>query len=62
MNDVNQLGILQDVIERRLTTRLETCQLEISERYCRRLLERYREHEPLSLVNRRRGQTDAGPR
>lgn len=24
--------------------------------YCRRLLERYREHGPLSLVNRRRGQ------
>ena len=30
--------------------------LEISDRHCRRLLERYREHGPLSLVNRRRGQ------
>lgn len=31
-------------------------QLEISDRHCRRLLERYREHGPLSLVNRRRRQ------
>lgn len=55
-NDVNRLRILQDVIERRLTTRLAATRLEISDRHCRRLLERYREHGPLSLVNRRRGQ------
>lgn len=29
-------------------------QPEISDRYCRRLLERYRGHRPLSLVNHRR--------
>ncbi|EAQ8850447.1 ISNCY family transposase [Salmonella enterica] len=56
MNDVNRLRILQDVIDHRLTTRLAANRLEISDRHCRRLLERYREHGPLSLVNRRRGQ------
>ncbi len=56
MNDVNRLRILQDVIDRRLTTRLAATRLEISDRHCRRLLERCREHGPLSLVNRRRGQ------
>lgn len=56
MNDVNRLRILQDVIDRRLTTRLAATRLEISDRHCRRLLERCREHGPLSLVNGRRGQ------
>ena len=56
MNDVNRLRILQDVIDRRLTTRLAATRLEISDRHCRRLLERYREHGPLSRVNRLRGQ------
>lgn len=56
MNDVNRLRILQDVIDRRLTTRLAASRLEISDRHCRRLLERYCEHGPLYLVNRRRGQ------
>jgi transposase len=60
MNDVNRLRILQDVIDRRLTTRLAATRLEISDRHCRRLLERYREHGPLSLVNRRRGQPATG--
>ncbi|EGJ6597161.1 ISNCY family transposase [Escherichia coli] len=55
MNDVNRLRILQDVIDRRLTTRLAASRLEISDRHCRRLLERYREHGPLSLANLRRG-------
>lgn len=48
MNDVNRLRILQDVIDRRLTTRLAANRLEISDRHCRRLLERYREHGPLT--------------
>lgn len=56
MNDVNRLRILKDAIDRRLTTCLVATRLEISDRHCRRLLERYREHGPLSLVNRRRGQ------
>lgn len=56
MNDVNRLRIPQDVIDQRLTTRLAASRLEISDRHCRRLLERYRAHGALSLVNRRRGQ------
>lgn len=43
MNDVNRLRILQDVIDRRLTTRLAATRLEISDKHCRRLLERYRD-------------------
>lgn len=34
MNDVNRLRILQDVIDRRLTTRLAATRLEISDRHC----------------------------
>lgn len=56
MNDVNRLRILQDVVDRRLTTRLAASRLEISDRHCRRLLERYRAEGPLSVANRRRGQ------
>jgi hypothetical protein len=33
MNDVNRLRILQDVIDRRLTTRLAATRLEISDRH-----------------------------
>ncbi len=58
MNDVNRLRILQDVIDRCLTIRLAASRLEISDRHCRRQLKRYRDHGPLSLVNRRRGQPD----
>ncbi len=37
MNDVNRLRILQDVIDRRLTTRLAASRLEISDRHCRNM-------------------------
>lgn len=60
MNDVNRLWILLDVIDWRLTTCLAARQLEISNRYCGRLLGHYRSHGPLSLVNRRRGQQVTG--
>lgn len=56
MDEVNRLRILQDVIDRRLTTRLAAARLDISDRHCRRLLERYRSEGPLSLANKRRGQ------
>lgn len=56
MNDVNRLKILQDVIDRRLTTCLTATRLEISDIHCRRLLELHCEHGPHSIVNRRRGQ------
>lgn len=56
VKEINRLKIIQDVVDRRLTTSLTATRLEISDRHCRRLLERYREHRPLSLVKRRRGQ------
>ncbi len=37
MNDVNRLRILQDVIDRRLTTQMAAQRLGISDRQCRRL-------------------------
>lgn len=55
VKEINRLKILQDVIDRRLTTRLAASRLEISDRHCRCLFEFYREHGPLSLVNGRRG-------
>lgn len=55
MNEVNRLKIIQDVIDRRLTTRLAAERLGISDRQCRRLLQRYREDGPLGMTDRRRG-------
>ena len=42
MNEVNRLRILQEVIDRRLATRLAASQLGISERQAQRLIDRYR--------------------
>lgn len=50
VKEINRLKILQDVIDRRLTTRLAATRLEISDRHCRRLLERYREHGRFHLL------------
>lgn len=55
MNEINRLKIIQDVIDRRLTTRLAAERLGISDRQCRRLLQRYREDGPLGMTDRRRG-------
>lgn len=55
MNEVNRLKIIQDVIDQRLTTRLAAERLGISDRQCRRLLQRYREDGPLGMTDRRRG-------
>lgn len=41
MNDVKRLRIIQDIIDRRLTTRLAASRLEKSDRHYQRLLERY---------------------
>lgn len=60
MNDVNRLRILQDVIDRRITTSLAATRLEISDRHCRRLLELYREHGPLSSWPARQPATHVG--
>ena len=48
--------ILQDVIDRRLNTRLAATRFGISDSHFRRLLERYREHKQFSVVNRHRGE------
>ncbi len=55
LDEVNRLKIAQDVIDRRLTTQMAAQRLGISDRQCRRLLSRYREHGPLGMANRRRG-------
>ncbi|SVT90724.1 transposase [Klebsiella pneumoniae] len=55
LDEVNRLKIIQDVIDRRLTTQMAAQRLGISDRQCRRLLSRYRESGPLGMANRRRG-------
>lgn len=55
LDEVNRLKIIQDVIDRRLTTQMTAQRLGISDRQCRRLLSRYRESGPLGMANRRRG-------
>lgn len=55
MDEVNRLKIIQDVVDRRLTTQMAAQRLDISDRQCRRLLSRYRESGPLGMANRRRG-------
>ncbi|HID4044769.1 TPA: ISNCY family transposase [Pluralibacter gergoviae] len=52
---MNRVKIIQDVIERRMTTRRAAEHLGISDRQCLRLLVRYREGGPLSLASRRCG-------
>ena len=55
LDEVNRLKIIQDVVDRRLTTQMAAQRLGISDRHCRRLLVRYREHGPLGMTNRHRG-------
>lgn len=58
MNDVNRLRILQDVIDRRLTTRLAATRLEISDRHTLPTVAGALSctWAAFLLVNRRRGQ------
>lgn len=55
MNEVSRLKVIQDVVDRRLTTHLAAEHLGISDRHCRRLLQRYRTDGPLGMADRRRG-------
>lgn len=57
LDEVNRLKIIQDVIDRRLTTKMAAQRLGISDRQCRRLLARYREDGPLGMTSRRRGKS-----
>jgi transposase-like protein len=53
LKEINRIKIIQDVIERRITTRRAAEHLGISDRQCRRLLARYREGGPLGMASRR---------
>jgi len=55
MNEVNRLRVIQDVVDRRLTTHLAAERPGISDRHCRRLLQRYYTDGPLGMADRRRG-------
>ncbi len=55
LKEINRVKIIQDVVERRMTTRRAAEHLGISDRQCRRLLVRYREGGPLSLASQRCG-------
>lgn len=55
LKEINRVKVIQDVIERRLTTDRAAELLDISDRQCRRLLVRYREEGPLCMGHRRRG-------
>lgn len=50
LDEVNRLKIIQDVVDRRLTTLMAAQRLGISDRQCRRLLSRYREYGPLGMM------------
>lgn len=49
LDEVNRLKIIQDVVDRRLTTLMAAQRLGISDRHCRRLLSRYNESGPLGM-------------
>ncbi len=51
LKEINRVKIIQDIIERRMTTRRASEHLGISDRQCRQLLVRYREGGPLSLAS-----------
>lgn len=57
LDEVNRLKIIQDVIDRRLTTQMAAQRLGISDRQCRRLLARYREDGGIGMTSRRRGKS-----
>ena len=55
MNEVNRLRVIQGVVDRRLTSHLATERPGISDRHCRRLLQRYYTDGPLGMAYRRSG-------
>lgn len=50
LKEINRIKIIQDVIERRITTRLAASRLEKSDRHYQRLLERYHEQGHFHLL------------
>ena len=61
LKEINRVKVIQDVIERRLTTHRAAELLKLSDRQCRRLLVRYREEGPLGMGHRRRGNRQLMP-
>ncbi|VAS50477.1 transposase [Klebsiella pneumoniae] len=57
LKEINRIKIIQDVIERRITTRRAAEHLGITPRHCSRLLKRYRQSGPLGMNNQSRGRT-----
>ncbi len=55
VKEINRIKTLQDVIDRWLTPGRAAEHLGITPRHCSRLLKRYREHGPLGINNRSRG-------
>lgn len=55
VKEINRIKTLQDVIDRRITPGRAAEQLGITPRHCSRLLKRYRDHGPLGINNRSRG-------
>lgn len=55
LKEINRIKILQDVIDRRTTSGRAAELLGVTPRHCSRLLSRYREHGPLGISNRSRG-------
>ncbi|MBQ4793750.1 ISNCY family transposase [Dickeya dianthicola] len=55
LKEINRIRILQDVIDRRTTSGRAAQLLGVTPRHCSRLLKRYREHGPLGINNRGRG-------
>lgn len=54
MNEVNRPKVIQDVIDRRLTTHFAAEPLGISDQHCRRLLQCYLNKGPLRVADRKR--------
>ncbi|GEM_PF-1075995 len=55
LKEINRVKVIQDVVDRRLTTHLAAERLSISDRHCRRLLQRYRESGAAGLTDARSG-------
>lgn len=55
LDEGTRFKIIQDDVDRRLTTLMAAQLLGISDRQCRRLLSRYCESGPLGMASRRRG-------
>ncbi|WP_187229813.1 helix-turn-helix domain-containing protein [Escherichia marmotae] len=56
LHEALRLDLIEAYVAREITLAEVAESMELTRRQCSRLIKRYREHGPLSLVNRRRGQ------